>query len=121
MKKIMVRLFLVLVVLLVLAAIAVHFFLDDAIKRGVETIGPKLAKVEIKLDAVHLSLLSGSGKLNGLVIGNPEGFNSPPAISVGMPSRPSNPPRSSRTRSLSNPSTYRPRKSPTRLICAPTT
>ncbi len=86
MKKIMVRLFLVLVVLLVLAAIAVHFFLDDAIKRGVETIGPKLAKVEIKLDAVHLSLLSGSGKLNGLVVGNPEGFKSPSAISVGMAS-----------------------------------
>jgi len=86
MKKIMVRLFLVLVVLLVLAAIAVHFFLDDAIKRGVETIGPKLAKVEIKLDAVHLSLLSGSGKVNGLVVGNPEGFKSPSAISVGMAS-----------------------------------
>jgi len=86
MKKIMVRLFLVLVVLLVLAAIAVHFFLDDAIKRGVETIGPKLAKVEIKLDAVHLSLLSGSGKINGLVVGNPEGFKTPSAISVGTAS-----------------------------------
>ena len=86
MKKIMVRLFLVLVVLLVLAAIAVHFFLDDAIKRGVETIGPKLTKTDVKLDAVSLSLLSGSGKIKGLLVGNPEGFKQPQAIKLGSAS-----------------------------------
>jgi uncharacterized protein involved in outer membrane biogenesis len=86
MRKILNRLLIVLVVLLVLAAVAAHFFLDAAIKRGVETVGPKLTQTDIKLDAVRLFLLSGSGSLNGLVVGNPEGFKSANAISVGSTS-----------------------------------
>lgn len=83
MKKILVRLFIVFVVLLILGVVAAHLFLDDAVKRGILTIGPKLTKVEMKLDSVSLSLLSGSGKLKGFILGNPEGFKSPSAISVG--------------------------------------
>src|SRR6266852_4083053 len=83
MKKIIVRLLMALLVLALLAVVAVHFFLDSAIKRAVETIGPDLTKVQVKLDTVNLMLLSGSGKIRGLVIGNPEGYKSPSAISVG--------------------------------------
>jgi len=83
MKKIIFRLFMALIVLVLLAVIAVHFFLDGAIKRAVETIGPDLTKVQVKLGSVNLLLLSGSGKIGGLVIGNPEGYKSPSAISVG--------------------------------------
>ena len=86
MKKLIVRALLVIVVLLVLAVVAVAFFLDGAIKKGVETVGPQIAKVEVKLDSVSLSLLSGSGKIKRLVIGNPEGFKTPHAISVGLSS-----------------------------------
>src|SRR5437773_12305207 len=86
MKKIVVRLLIALVVLVLLGALAVHLFLDGAIKRGVETIGPKLTKTDVKLDAVSLSLLSGSGKIKGLVVGNPEGFKTPSSISVGTAS-----------------------------------
>jgi len=86
MKKFFKRLLLVLVVLAIAGAVAAHFVLDAAIKRGVETIGPKLTQVEIKLDSVRLFLLSGSGGLNGLVVGNPEGFKTPPATSVGSTS-----------------------------------
>jgi uncharacterized protein involved in outer membrane biogenesis len=49
----------------------------------VETFGPKLTKVDIKLQSVSLSLFSGSGGIKGLVVGNPEGFKTPSAISVG--------------------------------------
>src|SRR6266404_641721 len=86
MKKILVRLFLVFVLLIILGAVAVHLFLDDAVKRGILSIGPKLTKVEFKLDSVSLSLLSGSGKLKGFVIGNPEGYKTPSAISVASTS-----------------------------------
>lgn len=86
MKKIILRIVIVLVVLLILAFIAVGFFLDSIVKRGVETIGPRLAKVEIKLDAVSLSLFSGGGKVKGLVVGNPEGYKTPSAINVGLAS-----------------------------------
>lgn len=86
MKKILFRVLLVLILLLLIAAVAGHFFLDAAIKRGIETVGPKLTQVDIKLDSVHLLLLSGSGDLNGLVVGNPEGFKTANAISVGSTS-----------------------------------
>src|SRR3954467_15828077 len=86
MKKIIVRVFIGFLVLALLAVLAVHFFLDSAIKRGVETIGPKLTKVEVKLEGVSLSLLTGAGKIKGLVIGNPAGFKSPSAIQVGTAS-----------------------------------
>ena len=48
MKKIILRILIALVVLMILAVLAVGLFLDKAIKRGVETFGPKLAKVEIQ-------------------------------------------------------------------------
>jgi hypothetical protein len=86
MKKLILRLFIAFLVLLVVALIAVGFFLDAAIKRGVETVGPMVTKVDVKLDSASLSLFSGSGKFKGLVVGNPPEFKSPSAISVGSAS-----------------------------------
>src|SRR5882672_10852495 len=86
MKKILVRLLIVLVVVVLLAALAVHLFLDGAIKRGVESKGSTLTKVQVKLNSVHISLFSGSGKIKGLAVGNPEGFKTPSAINVGTAS-----------------------------------
>jgi uncharacterized protein involved in outer membrane biogenesis len=86
MKKWIIRLLIALVVAVVIAVVAVGLLLDGAIKRGVETFGPKFTKVDIKLNSVRLSLLSGSGSIKGLVVGNPAGFNTPSAISVGSAS-----------------------------------
>ena len=74
MKKILIGALVVVVILIVVAVIGVSVFLDGAIKKGVETIGPEIAKVDIKLDGVSLSILSGSGSVKGLVVGNPEGY-----------------------------------------------
>jgi len=86
MKKFLVRGIIVLIILIILAALGVHFFLDAAIKRGVETIGPRVTKVDVKVDAITLSILSGSGRIRGLVVGNPPGFKTPSAIHVGTAS-----------------------------------
>ena len=86
MKKLVVRLFILVVVLLILAVVAAKFFLDGAVKRAVETIGPRVTKVDVKLESVKLSLLSGSGGLQGLFVGNPAGFKTPSAITVGSAS-----------------------------------
>src|SRR5262245_36338975 len=86
MKKLLLRLVIALVIVLILAFVAVGFFMDSIIKRSVETIGPKLTKVEIKLDAVKLSLFSGAGRIKGLFVGNPEGYKTPSAITVGSTS-----------------------------------
>ncbi len=86
MKKLIIRLLIALVVLVIVVVVAVGLFMDSAIKRAVETFGPKFTKVDIKLNAVRLSLLSGSGSIKGLVVGNPPGFSTPTAISVGAAS-----------------------------------
>src|SRR5215469_244689 len=90
MRKLIVRILIGAGVLLVLVVVTIAlflgFFLDSGIKRGVETFGPKLTKVDVKLDSVSIGLLSGSGKIKGLVVGNPTGYKSPTAISVGSAS-----------------------------------
>jgi uncharacterized protein involved in outer membrane biogenesis len=86
MKKFIKWFFIILIVLIVVAAVGVHFFLDDIVKRGVVTIGPRITKTEVKLGSVSLSLLTGSGKLGGLLVGNPEGYKSPSAIQVSRTS-----------------------------------
>jgi uncharacterized protein involved in outer membrane biogenesis len=83
MKKVLVCVCIGVLALIIIAALAIHFFLDSAIKSGVETVGSKMTKVDVKLDGVHLSLISGSGRITGLVIGNPDGYKTPNAISVG--------------------------------------
>jgi uncharacterized protein involved in outer membrane biogenesis len=86
MKKLLIRGLLVLVILVVVAVIALALSLDSAIKRGVETIGPKITKVDVKLEGVNLSLLSGAGSIKGLILGNPEGYKTPYSVSVGLAS-----------------------------------
>jgi hypothetical protein len=83
MKKIIVRIAIVAVVLLVVGMVVVFFSLNSIVKKGVETAGPLLTKVEVRLDAANISPLSGSGELKGLFVGNPEGYKTPAAIQMG--------------------------------------
>lgn len=86
MKKILLRVLIVLVVLVAAAVLVVGLFLDSIVKKGVETVGPQITKVDVKLNSVSLSLFSGSGTIKGLVVGNPEGYKAPQAISIGLAS-----------------------------------
>jgi hypothetical protein len=81
-KKIFLRIALVLVVLLAIALVAVTLSIDTIVKNGIERAGPVVTKVSFKLDGASLSAMSGSGGLKGLIIGNPEGYKTPSAISV---------------------------------------
>lgn len=83
MKKILIRVVIALVVLFIVAVVAVFFSLDGIVKHGVEKVGPMVTKVDVKLGAAEISPFSGSGRLVKLVVGNPEGFKAPSAISVG--------------------------------------
>jgi hypothetical protein len=82
MKKI-IKILGVLIVLLVVAVVSVFFFLGSIVKSGVEKVGPRVTKTDVKLDGATLSLFSGSGELKGFVVANPEGFKSPSIIKVG--------------------------------------
>jgi uncharacterized protein involved in outer membrane biogenesis len=72
-----------LVALLVVGLIVMAFFLDGIVKTGVNTIGPQIVKVPLTLESIHIGILSGSATVKGLVIGNPDGYKTPNAISVG--------------------------------------
>jgi len=82
MKK-LVRILLALVLLLVVLVVAAIFFIGTIVKTGVEKVGPRVAKVPVKLDLATISIFSGSGELKGFVIGNPEGYKTPEAMKVG--------------------------------------
>lgn len=86
MKKILIRGLFVVLILVIVAVVAVGLSLNGAIKKGVETFGPQIAKVPVTLEGVNLSLFSGSGAVKGLVVGNPEGYKTPQAMSVGLAS-----------------------------------
>lgn len=78
MKKILLvtgAVILVLVVVLMLS-------LGQIIKTAVTTAGPKLAGVPIQLEKVVVNPLTGMVRIKGLVIGNPEGFNTPSAMEL---------------------------------------
>ena len=85
----MIKKILIFLALLLVAAVALFITfgsaaLNKGIKSGVETIGPQMTQTEVTLDEVDISLLSGSGTLKGLNIGNPAGFKSEHIFALGQ-------------------------------------
>lgn len=81
--KTLFKIFAGLAVLLLIVLVIGIFNLDKGIKAVIETVGPELTKSTVTLNDVDLSLTSGEGRLTGLVIGNPAGFKTPHAFSLG--------------------------------------
>jgi len=54
--------------------------LGDLIKTAVEEYGPPITKTEVRLGSADISVLSGSGSLEGFLLGNPKGFTMPSAV-----------------------------------------
>jgi uncharacterized protein involved in outer membrane biogenesis len=77
------KLLIVLVALVGVALVGLTLFLDRGIKRAVELVGPRLTQVDVRLDRVDLSLISGRVELEGLFIGNPQGYQSEAAMEMG--------------------------------------
>lgn len=62
--------------------VAVMLSLGAIIKTAVTTAGPKLAGVPIQLSKVTVNPFGGLVHIKGLVIGNPQGFNTPSAMEL---------------------------------------
>jgi len=77
--KVIAGLFVVVLLVVVFAILN----LDRGIKAAVETVGPRLTQSSVTLDDVELSLTTGEGSFHGLVVGNPKGFKTPSAFSLG--------------------------------------
>jgi hypothetical protein len=83
MKKLIIRIAIGVAVLLVVSIVVIFISLNSIVKKAVETVGPRLTKVEVRLGGVSVSPLSGNGRLTGLFLGNPEGYKTASAITVG--------------------------------------
>jgi uncharacterized protein involved in outer membrane biogenesis len=83
MKKIILGILVALVLLVVVAVTAVFLSLNSIVKKGVETAGPEMTKVALRLGSANISPLSGSGSLNQLFVGNPDGYKTPFAMQMG--------------------------------------
>jgi len=71
-----------LLVLLMIVVIALGVYLGPIVKIGMQELAPPMIQVPVKIDAVEVSLLTGSAQIKGLVVGNPQGYKTPQAISV---------------------------------------
>ena len=54
--------------------------LGSIIKAATEKYGPQITKTEVRLGSADISVLSGSGKLEDFLLGNPKGFSMPNAL-----------------------------------------
>jgi uncharacterized protein involved in outer membrane biogenesis len=76
-------------VLVVVAVVAVTLILigvclDRVVKSAIENNGPEMTETSVAVDTVHLSLLTGSARIKGLVLGNPNGYKRSQAMAVGI-------------------------------------
>lgn len=83
MKKILLSLVALIVILASASLGYLYFSLNSLVKKAVETVGPTITKTDVRLASASLSPFSGSGKLSGFVVGNPEGFKGPFALRLG--------------------------------------
>jgi hypothetical protein len=60
-----------------------YLSLDHIVKRAIEQYVPEILQTSVELDSVKLSPGDGAGVLKGMRIGNPKGFRSPHAATVG--------------------------------------
>ena len=72
----------VIIVLVVLLLVGVSN-LGPIVKSAVNTYGPKITKTAVRLEDVNVSILSGEATLKAFLLGNPKGFESPAAMTVG--------------------------------------
>ena len=69
-------------VLLTIGVGVVSLSLGKLVKSAIEAAGPRVLGAPVTVGLVTISPWSGRGVLRGLVIGNPEGFTGPHAVSV---------------------------------------
>jgi hypothetical protein len=81
------KLFFFLLGLLAIAIISLFFFGSGILNKGVSTtintLGPKVTQTPVSVEAVDLSLTSGSGTITGLKVGNPQGYESENIFELG--------------------------------------
>ncbi|MCC7167600.1 MAG: hypothetical protein IT565_08515 [Rhodospirillales bacterium] len=73
------------VIVLVVVGVLVFLVsnLDGLVKKAIETVGSEATGVKVSVGAVKISLTEGKGSITGVSIGNPQGFKTANAFSLG--------------------------------------
>lgn len=69
--------------ILILLFVLVLFNINTVVETAVNHFGPRITKTPTTLGGAEVSLIAADGYLQNFVLGNPEGFAAPHAISVG--------------------------------------
>jgi len=73
-------------VLLITIGFGVYYLLsnlDSLVKSAIETYGSEATRTSVRVDNVKIVLQDGSGAIHGLTVGNPQGYGTPLAFSLG--------------------------------------
>ncbi len=68
---------------IVVLLLCIHFFLGAIVKTGVQSYMPKLTGTDVKMGSFYLNTLTGKLTIRDFVIGNPKGYNTEYAFSLG--------------------------------------
>ena len=83
MKKIFGFGLLVILILVVGLYVTLQYFLGGIVKKGVNEYAPRITQTKVELQGAHISPFSGVGELNGLTVGNPQGWSGGDAFRLG--------------------------------------
>jgi len=75
--------FILIVVAAAIGGYIVLTSLDSIVEAAIEKFGSEITQTKVRLSSVKIQLADGEGALNGLTVGNPKGFETKQAFSLG--------------------------------------
>lgn len=82
-KSLIKKIMIVILIVIFLIPVFINIFGDRVLKSGIETAASNTLKVDVTLEDISLSLLSGSVEMDNLIIPNPEGYENPTLLEAG--------------------------------------
>lgn len=83
-KKFLMTVIVVIVLLIVVISLAIKLYGGHLVKTGIETVGPKVLQVPVRVDSVNLWTLLGKLEMKNLEIDNPEGYEHEQFLKMGF-------------------------------------
>ncbi|HET6528181.1 MAG TPA: AsmA family protein [Balneolaceae bacterium] len=80
--RVLLYIFGIIVVIVVIGFIVLSFTVDGMVKSGIEEVGSEMLQTQVDVDDVSISILDGTGTIEGIAVQNPEGFSDSAAIKL---------------------------------------
>lgn len=83
-SKIWMTVAVVLILLIAVISLGIKFYGGSMVKTGIETIGPKVLQVPVRVESVNLWTLAGKLEMKNLEVDNPEGYEHAQLLKMGF-------------------------------------